>query len=73
MIHSKVLRVDDILSMVSTSNWGYGYFFNSRNVEVTLRLKDIAIVLDNLFEELWRSEYGSILDPGKEYIPPKTH
>ncbi len=73
VIHSKVLRVDDNLSMVSTSNWGHGYFYDSRNVEVTLRLKNIALILDNLFDELWNSEYGSILDPGKDYVPRKTH
>ncbi len=73
VIHSKVLRVDDNVSMVSTSNWGHGYFYASRNVEVTLRLKHIAVILDKLFNELWNSEYGRILDPGKDYIPRITH
>ena len=73
VIHSKVLRVDDIVSMVSTSNWGHGYFYGSRNIEVTLKLKNIALILDKLFNELWDSDYGSILDPEKEYIPRRTH
>ena len=37
VIHSKVMRVDDDLCWVGTSNWGYDYFFRSRNVEVVLR------------------------------------
>ena len=73
VIHSKVLRVDENVSMISTSNWGHGYFYGSRNVEVTIRSKRIAVILDKLFRELWNSEYGSFLDPAKEYIPRKTH
>ncbi|MEN8222984.1 MAG: phospholipase D-like domain-containing protein [Acidobacteriota bacterium] len=73
VIHSKVMRVDDNISLVSTSNWGHGYFYASRNVEVTVKIKKIAAILDTLFEELWYSEYGKVLDPEKEYIPRRTH
>ena len=73
VIHSKVMRVDDHISWVGTSNWGHDYFYSSRNVEVVLKLKKVALILDSLFEELWDSEYGQILDPEKEYIAPKTH
>jgi len=73
VIHSKVLRVDGDLSMVSTSNWGHGYFYSSRNVEVTVRNKAVAGVLDDLFNELWNSRYGRLLDPAKEYKPRRRH
>ncbi len=73
VIHSKVMRVDDHISWVGTSNWGKGYFYDSRNVEVVIKLKKVASILDSLFEELWNSGYGQILDPGKEYIAPKTY
>ncbi len=73
VIHSKVMRVDDSISVVGTSNWGYGYFYKSRNVEVVLNIKKIAVKLDGLFDELWNSGYGTVIDPGKKYIPPKTH
>lgn len=73
VIHSKVMRVDDNISWVGTSNWGFDYFYSSRNVEVVLKIKKVASILDSLFEELWDSGYGEILDPGKEYIAPKTH
>jgi len=73
VIHSKVLRVDEDLSMISTSNWGHGYFYVSRNVEVTIKHKQIAGILDELFNELWNSRYGTLLDPGKDYIPRRRH
>lgn len=73
VIHSKVMRVDDNISWVSTSNWGHGYFYSSRNVDVVLKLKGIAKILDSLFGEIWNSAYGRILDPEKEYNAPKTH
>lgn len=73
VIHSKVLRVDDDMSMISTSNWGHGYFYASRNIEVTVKDKKTAGLLDNLFEELWNSRYGTLLDPGKDYIPRRRH
>lgn len=73
VIHSKVLRADDDMSMISTSNWGHGYFYASRNVEVTLKNARIAGILDDLFNELWNSRYGELLDPGKDYIPRRRH
>ena len=73
VIHSKVMRVDDLISLVGTSNWGYGYFYTSRNIEIVLRSEKIAKVLGSLFKELWNSGYGCILDPENEYIVPKTH
>lgn len=73
VIHSKVMRVDDNVSWVSTSNWGHSYFYSSRNVDVVLKLKGVAKILDSLFVELWDSAYGRILAPDKEYNAPKTH
>ena len=73
VIHSKVMRVDDNVSWVSTSNWGHSYFYGSRNVDVVLKLKGVAKILDSLFVELWDSTYGKVLDPEKEYNAPKTH
>jgi phosphatidylserine/phosphatidylglycerophosphate/cardiolipin synthase-like enzyme len=73
VIHSKVMRVDDHLSWVGTSNWARSYFHTSRNVEVVLRLPHVAATLDQLFESLWKSEYAYLVDPQKEYQPPKTH
>lgn len=73
VIHSKVMRVDDDLCWVGTSNWGYDYFFESRNVEVILKRPDIAKVLDALFLSLWNGPYVHRLDPDKDYQAPKIN
>ncbi len=62
------MRVDDDISWVGTSNWGYDYFYRSRNVEAVLRLPAIARVLDGIFLSLWNGPYAHRLDPDKEYI-----
>ena len=73
VIHSKVMRVDDDISWVGTSNWGYDYFFRSRNVEVVLRRPAVARVLDEIFLSLWNGPYVQRLDPDKEYTPPRIN
>ena len=73
VIHSKVMRIDDDICWMGTSNWGYDYFFKSRNVEVVLRLPAVARVLDELFLSLWNGPYVQRLDPDKEYAPPRIN
>lgn len=73
VIHSKVMRVDDDACWVGTSNWGYDYFFASRNVEVILRRPDVAKVLDALFLSLWNGPYVQRLNPDQEYSPPRIN
>lgn len=73
VIHSKVMRVDDDVCWIGTSNWGYEYFFTSRNVEVVLRRPAVAKVLDALFLSLWDGPYVHRLDPDKEYQAPRIN
>ena len=73
VIHSKVMRVDDDVCWVGTSNWGHDYFFASRNVEVVLKRPDIARVLDEIFISLWNGPYVHKLDPEKEYQAPRIN
>ena len=73
VIHSKVMRVDDDVCWVGTSNWGYDYFFKSRNVEVLLRQKAVARGLDEIFLSLWNGPYVQRLDPDKAYTPPRIN
>ncbi len=73
VVHSKVMRIDDDVSWVGTSNWGYEYFFTSRNVEVILRRPAVARVLDEIFLSLWNGPYAQRLDPDKEYQAPKIN
>jgi phosphatidylserine/phosphatidylglycerophosphate/cardiolipin synthase-like enzyme len=73
VVHSKVMRIDDDISWVGTSNWGYDYFFKSRNVEVVLRLPAVARVLDEIFLSIWNGPYVQSLEPEKEYTPPQIN
>ena len=71
VIHSKVMRIDQNISWVGTSNWGYDYFYKSRNVEVVTQSIKVAGILDKLFLDLWNSTYSYPVMPYKEYTPPK--
>jgi sugar-specific transcriptional regulator TrmB len=73
VIHSKVMRVDENISWVGTSNWSHGYFFNSRNIEVVLRLPEVARPLDAVFLSLWNGPYATLVQPGQTYIPPRIY
>lgn len=73
VIHSKVMRIDDDISWVGTSNWGYGYFFQLRNVELVCRFPEMARTLDRLFDDLWSSPYTEIVDPARDYRPPRIN
>jgi phosphatidylserine/phosphatidylglycerophosphate/cardiolipin synthase-like enzyme len=71
VIHSKVMRIDENISWVGTSNWGYRYFYKSRNIEVVTREPTVANTLDCLFNQLWKSSYAYPVDPEKDYEPPR--
>jgi phosphatidylserine/phosphatidylglycerophosphate/cardiolipin synthase-like enzyme len=73
VVHSKVMRVDDDLCWVGTSNWGFDYFIRSRNVEVIVRRPAVAGVLDAIFLSLWNGPYAHKLDPEKEYQAPRIN
>lgn len=73
VVHSKVMRVDDDLCWVGTSNWGHDYFFKSRNVEIILKRANIARVLDEIFQSLWNGPYVRKLDPEQEYQAPRIN
>ena len=71
VIHSKVMRIDDVISWVGTSNWGDRYFYQSRNIEVVTHEPEVAKILTQLFQRLWDSPYTYPVEPDKEYEPPK--
>lgn len=73
VIHSKIMRVDDNVSWIGTSNWEHSYFYGSRNIEIVSTLPPIATTLDTLFEALWTSKYAYLIDPATEYTEPVTH
>ncbi|BBB31828.1 phospholipase D3/4 [Thermotomaculum hydrothermale] len=71
VIHSKVVIVDNKVGWVSTSNFGYDYFYKSRNVEVVLKIKPVLNVLREMFKNLWNSKYAHKLNLKRDYKPPK--
>ncbi len=73
VVHSKIMRIDSDLSMISTSNWSRDYFMSSRNVEVFTSDKIIAENLDRIFNNIWESSYAKILLPTGEYAPPRIY
>ena len=52
---------------------GLDYFFRSRNVDVVLRLPQVARVLDDIFLSLWNGPYVTRLEPDKKYQPPRIN
>ncbi len=71
VIHSKVVTIDGKEGWVGTSNFGYDYFYSSRNVEVVIKIKPIIKVLKEMFDALWNSEYSHKIHPKTEYKTPK--
>lgn len=71
VVHSKVVRVDDDICWISTSNWSYDYFYASRNLELLLKDHALAVQLDRLFTNLWNSPYEEMVTPDGEYTPPR--
>ncbi len=71
VIHSKLLIIDGRKGWIGTSNFGYDYFYLSRNVEVVLKIKPLIGVLSEVFNALWESEYVFKLNPEVDYKPPK--
>jgi len=71
VIHSKVVLIDGEKGWVGTSNFGYDYFYSSRNIEVVLKIKPLIEILARMFENLWNSPYAFTLNPAVEYAVPK--
>ncbi len=70
--HPKYMVIDGSEGWVSTSNWGPGYFSDSRNVSLFVAGAETAMQLTRIFETSWNSEYAETVDPGrKDYEAPR--
>jgi phosphatidylserine/phosphatidylglycerophosphate/cardiolipin synthase-like enzyme len=69
--HAKLLVVDGVRAWLGTSNWERDYFYRSRNVGVVIAEPAFAERLTRWFDDLWRSQYASRLDPDASYEPPR--
>jgi phosphatidylserine/phosphatidylglycerophosphate/cardiolipin synthase-like enzyme len=71
VIHSKVMVVDDEILWLGTSNWSRGYFLATRGLEVIVRDSKFAALGAKVFSSVWESKYAEVVDPNREYSPPK--
>lgn len=71
--HCKYFTSDNIISWISTSNWEWGYFYNSRNATLIIENKKINSELNDVFFRDWNGPYTSNVDVNKEYKSVKRN
>ena len=69
--HPKYMVVDGEAAWLGTSNWGRGYFHDSRNLSLFCEGEALAGPMSDWFETSWSSPYAEIVDPGADYQPPR--
>lgn len=62
VVHTKVMTIDGATAWVGTSNWEGGYLDRSRNLEVVLRNRKMAVRVDALHKQAWTSAYAKGLE-----------
>jgi len=67
--HCKYMVVDTVMTWVGTDNWEPSYFFNARNLSVTMRNRRLAEQARKIFESSWTAPSASALDPKATYTP----
>jgi len=71
--HCKYFVCDDNISWISTSNWDWGYFYNSRNATLIIDNSKVNEKLSSVFNSVWNSPYVSPVDINKKYEPVKRN
>lgn len=71
VIHAKYLVVDGRRAWLGTSNWGWGYFHNSRNVGVIVHGAAFGAALERFFERGWVFPGAATVDPNAAYTEPR--
>lgn len=71
--HCKYFIADDNLSWISSSNWEWGYFNNSRNATLIIDNAKINKELENVFYRSWDSNFTEKVDLDKKYEPVKRN
>src|SRR5262249_52235606 len=59
LIHSKYVVVDGTYVWVGRENWQKDYFESSRNVGIVMNSPEIATTLNQVFEQVWTSDYAT--------------
>ncbi|MFH1214129.1 MAG: phospholipase D-like domain-containing protein, partial [Candidatus Neomarinimicrobiota bacterium] len=70
--HCKYMVVDDSLSWIGTSNWSRNYFYDSRNLGLSITSRTVTQTLRKIFDKSWDAPYAWQPLPGREY-PEKFH
>lgn len=70
--HTKVMVVDTLMTWVGTSNWGPDYFWDTRNVAVTMQNRPLAREAHESFETSWNAPTAVKVHPGGTY-PARVH
>jgi len=70
--HCKYMIVDDSLAWIGTSNWSRNYFYDSRNLGLSIASRTVNQTLHQIFDISWNAPYTWQPLPGKEY-PEKFH
>jgi phosphatidylserine/phosphatidylglycerophosphate/cardiolipin synthase-like enzyme len=68
--HCKYMVVDSTQVWIGTSNWGWNYFYVSRNVGLIITSKSVNQTIHDIFSRSWNSDYTTPLDVCREYTAP---
>lgn len=71
--HCKYFTADNNISWISTSNWEWGYFHNSRNATLIIENEKVNSDLSSVFFRSWNSQYVNGVDIKKEYKSVKRN
>lgn len=71
--HCKYFVSDDNVSWISSSNWEWGYFNNSRNATLITDNSGINKDLEKVFYRSWDSKYTEKVDVDKKYESVKRN
>jgi phosphatidylserine/phosphatidylglycerophosphate/cardiolipin synthase-like enzyme len=67
--HCKYAVADTAALWIGTSNWEPGYWWDSRNVAVTLAHRGLALDARKVFESSWTAPGTAPVDPDSAYTP----
>lgn len=71
--HCKYFISDNDISWISTSNWEYSYFHNSRNATLIMENAKVNKELETVFYRSWNSPYSEFIEINKTYEPVKRN
>ncbi len=68
--HCKYMVVDSGQVWIGTSNWGWNYFYASRNAGLIIENRNVNQTVHEIFSKSWDSAYTKPLDVCREYKAP---